>query len=802
MEPFEAPIGAKSIEINITIGGTIGHHSAGSGSLRATEPGNKYSSLNEDKIENIDVFFFNTDGTLNWHVEPQFLKKTGESRSAVITAIVSRDKISQIEGKSLRLVIVANHTISIPQSIDYNGLKSLVQESVELNTPDIAQMKFLMDGEVDTSTITWGDSYKYTIPNNIMLRRAAAKVRLRVKNFNVKSRQNGVEVTYNIVGDPEVKLVHYASKTSLLQTALYNMQSSDWKTDAYRPMKMIAFHDKINDTDKNSTTNLFYSTSVPFYAYENDWTNNPESETYLLLKINLSSGGLSPKPYYYRIPINYRFPMPDMSKEEQAGLYRLQRNYLYDIVCTVNILGGEDEEEPIDLSASIAVQPWIDVNIDGNIKSAHYLVVKELFPIMPNQNYREIEYLSNLPVEIKIDRTEYEYYDEYGRLIKYIDDGQKMIIYVDGVYNSQHSTNNFGGTKITNDESILSRKILKIEHSVPTNYVPFNIYFTVKHVMPTGEEALALSQQVHVTQYPPKYVTGTKSEGFKGGTSSVSGADFRFHDILGVIAPNPVTGEYKPQTNDVFYKITTVVNVGNEKIGDPTNSDGSTKSDLIANKIISPQFIVATQHGMSSAVYQYSGGYKRWGNSEFGAGYGPYSDRFSDVTPYYDPSEYNYNYSNQYQPNYTSYTYAADRCASYFEGEYGMDGVYEEYLETLVYNNGTGNYEIQRGYRKVNKTFKYKGRWRLPTTAELEYIESIQASPTSAVKNLLWGAFYWSAETGVAYKFSNKYLGTAAQKQSGLTNTALDNGTLGYYPNTSILMKPYVRCVFDTYKHQ
>lgn len=76
--------------------------------------------------------------------------------------------------------------------------------------------------------------------------------------------------------------------------------------------------------------------------------------------------------------------------------------------------------------------------------------------------------------------------------------------------------------------------------------------------------------------------------------------------------------------------------------------------------------------------------------------------------------------------------------------------------------------------RRVNKKFKYQGKWRIPTLAELEYIDNIQDNPLSVVKSLLWGSFYWSAKTNEAYSFNEN-------KSSGQREAN-------------------VRCVFDTWK--
>lgn len=69
------------------------------------------------------------------------------------------------------------------------------------------------------------------------------------------------------------------------------------------------------------------------------------------------------------------------------------------------------------------------------------------------------------------------------------------------------------------------------------------------------------------------------------------------------------------------------------------------------------------------------------------------------------------------------------------------------------------------------------GRWRLPTRAELEYIQALQRNPNSAVKSLLEGDKYWSGKSYYYYNFNN-----------------------GSWTNGSDRTEAYIRCVYDIYK--
>lgn len=800
----QLPEGVKSIELVVATTehserGVLRSVSDGTTITRAygAEEGDKYegvygTDLNENVIDNVEVFLFHTDGTLKKRFSGSDLQKEGREKSATLRMLIPNQDIAQYEGKKFRVVVVANATVNIPSAITrISDLQALVQETSDINAePATPQSKFLMDGEVDSQTINWGGSVTYTVPTELQLRRALAKIRLRIKNIAVDVTENNQKVHYEMVGDPKVKLVHYVGKSSLLQGKPYEIKPGDWKSSEYRTMSSYSFPGMQNDAtpDKPRT---FLSAGLPFYAYENDWTDDSARETYLTLQITFKAKNPQTgvygenKAYYYRIPINYRLPLADMTDEEKKGLYKAQRNYLYDIVSSIGVLGSEDEGEPFELEAFVAVQPWNEPDVvDGAIRNAHFLVVKELHPLMPNMNTREVRYLSDLALkpisagsnEIKITQTVFEYYDQKGDHFVFKDNGTNVVATKNGgpyktfTYGQSYSDfppfKKFGGAKVTFDESNPNDKKLIIKHDVPTNYVPYEIYFRVEHVKVSTEQGTPLYKDVHVTQYPPKYITGKKSPGYKP-NSGDSGpyADFRFHDLLGVANTDQASGNYGAQSNDVFYRVTTIVNSGTEKIGDPT--DPTTEKTLRtpeANQLISPEFIIASQHGLANPESsQYGNKPIKEYLTSFWNGFGPYSGKFQNVSPYYHTVK-------NPQDVYGGYKNAEDRCYNYFEGEYGTDGDYVEHYVERNYWGGNNGWKT----RTISKKFKYQGRWRIPTAAELEYINDIQDAKGSAVKSLLFGQYYWTAQTGKAFNFNDNRL----SDQTGAS----------------------IRCVFDTYK--
>lgn len=715
-----------------------------------TEPGDfDNSSLNENKIDKIDLFFFNLNAELAWHIDPEAITQ-GEN---TLRIRLNPERSLAYEDKNFKIVAVANANEAL------NGVQSLeeLQQRIltynTINTPQTPQPNFLMDGEIHTGPIIWDDEDSYKPQATLSLKRAAAKIRLRIKEVAVRELENGVEVPYEMVDMPEVRLINYTTKTSLLSGTPYAATKEELDKTAYAPVEKLSYPGMVNDKTKN---NEFLALSVPFYSFERDWSAAREDAPTLLVKVNLKSGNQPARPYYYTVPVNYRLPLPGMSNEEKRNLYRFQRNHLYDVVTSINTLGSEDEQTPLELTASIGVEPWNEIEVVGDLQSAHYLVVKNERPIMPNIESIEVEYLSDLPLEeLTIDKTWYEYY-ERGSLIRIEYDGKVRKEFINDMLNERRIHAGFNGVALKDVKDNPTRKSILITSPIPDNFVPLYIEFTVK------QQGTNLQEKVVATQYPPKYITGERSPGFVTEYSNPY-ADFRYHDTFGAGG----------QINNVFYKVTTIVNEEGELIGDPTDSSGRTRMDPQTNRVISPQFIIATQHGMSPPnMTQHDARYSNgtgWNSVDFKYGTGPRSELFEDREPYASI----YPSLIRQLIRYNSET-ALDRCATYFEGEYGTDGTYVEYFLR----------DTQSGYplydeRVVEKKFKYQGKWRMPTAAEVQLIDAIQDEPASAVKSLLWGEYYWTAEMNVAYNFNKNEFD---------------------YSRNDTRRGASVRCVFDTYK--
>ena len=780
--------------------------------------------LNENKIDNIELFVFDpATGNLVGRYTP--LKQealTGSEIGSRATFIIPKDDLPKLEDKQLDYISVVNASKPIATSVTTKtALYELIQDDQSKLNPapqsgKIApQDKFLMDGALQKA-VTWGFQNPRAELGTIELYRAAAKIRLRIDHIDVKDYQNGIETQYVVKPGsvPEVCLVRYPEKTKVVRSdSPYQPNGSDWHNSAYRPM---AVTDYATLGYKNSKGDGKFYGTVPFYAYEHNWSKVSTNETFLRLKLSMRPKEAADtarwNDYYYRIPVNYRKALGEVTEDM---LHKLERNHLYDVLTSIEVLGSLNEDTPVDITSNIAIKPWNLIEaVDGELLKAQYLEVYDKYPIMADVDEVSIPYASSLPVDIKIESVWYEYYDQRGvHYRREFSKTESKLYKINGTKTEDESkrrtnTSDWDGIVITPSADYLSNGVITIQHPVPVNYIPYHIEFTVK------QQGGNLSQVVHVLQYPNRYVTGERSKGFrngreqyvdKNGNKKPVYADFRYHSTLGIFGKYQGEKRISPQVNEVNFKITTVVPRAGERIGSPVDSKGRTKTDHMSNQLISPQFIIASQHGMTLYSFQMPGDVpstmsreSRFSSQMFSAEapyYGPLSSRFWGAhDPYTDPTNYD-DGTSPYQggtakiQNLAAYYWDAQtRCFDYFEGEFGTNGNYTEFY------NITGNYPgpYSGEWRTIYKDFKYQGRWRIPTSAEMKLIDEMQIDKKTEIEGLLFGSYYWVAEEGMVYDFLQHKVITFQEmvNERGKKNSYEDG-----FPAV------YVRPIFDTYMY-
>lgn len=301
-----------------------------------TEVGSE--ELNENKIERLDLFVF--DGTTRNLVKSFTLKDVQGSKDYQHKKLESKQlKRSEITGNTLYLVANLDNISDIKTLDDLKT--ATINKAAEFNH-NAKQTSFVMDAKMEESTpIVNG-----MIHIQFKLKRALAKIRLKVQDA---SGNTVVPTEY------ACQLMHYAADGSILAEG--TCTNNELNTEAAASSKVTA----PVVTQENKAV---------FYSYANSWIKkdlDPKAEepidvnkqTYILLKAKYNG-----TDYFYKVPVNKRLyesndaATTDWSQYEP--LYRLDRNYIYDVTAKVDREGGSDPDNPATLYVKPIVSDWDD----------------------------------------------------------------------------------------------------------------------------------------------------------------------------------------------------------------------------------------------------------------------------------------------------------------------------------------------------------------------------------------------------------------------------------------------------------
>lgn len=324
---------------------------------RATEPGNDL--LNENKIENMHVFFF---PQIESDAQPclQYEYATGLSFMGVGT--FSKDLTT------LRSLFAVNVTydvytivnlpanVTIPPNITLGQLRAL--RSITPMNHTAQQNNFVMDGK--TSAVLNPSVLTPVVNIDMPLKRAASKVRV---TFVLAPTSPVAAAT-----EARVSLRNAASISSMIDGYPYALTAPDY-------------------------TNTAYVTAAPtatftFYAYENNWGLTTANETYLM--VNLPYAAVTAN--YYRVPIN--------KYANNVGTGRIERNMIYDVMAYIDTKGSDNENGTVTINSNCTITDWTSYEVILKTINQHYLGISEYNIVMPNTSSFTLNYVSDLPISI------------------------------------------------------------------------------------------------------------------------------------------------------------------------------------------------------------------------------------------------------------------------------------------------------------------------------------------------------------------------------------------------------------------
>lgn len=589
---------------------------------------------NENSLKKL-IFVFYEEGKTTSYVTDDY----SITKNIVTVGIDSSIDVEGATKYTIYVVANSNHTKEDLEGKSINEIKALSATELKYGQ---AQDSFVMDGQSENAIDLQED-----VNNGIIkLYRSCAKIMLQVDVKDIITKDG---ITYTSVGG-EMQVKHYNG-------------IANGKIDGTAEEPKVFSSPTPIDIKEGANKH------VPFYSYPISWRTNDNYKNYLTLMVQWRAGSTGDFiEYYYKIPVY------------NEDINEFLRNHLYRIVLNVSILGGTSEEAPVVLEPTFIIQNWSTLEVSASLNDYKYLVLDTYSDNLYSQNTYYLGYTTSNDIDFSNEKTRiisitYPTYDQKG--IKTI------------------KNENTANATITIDEETGK---LKINHNIPTNYVPYTITAEVWNKD-------GIKQTFELVQYPPIYIEGFTSNGHV----IVNGHGFyenetpwdtneindkrratKWYQYISnythLIVRNPFEDIYDEENSTNMNRSTytiTVTSLGtqysNYKIADPRDDKQSiTVEDENKNKQTYQTRPTKQDGSLLAPAYKMASSYGKVGPA-------------------------------------MSWEDAKRRCASYEEDGYPV------------------------------------GRWRLPTVAEIEFAVNLQKQKTVYLYSSDSDAYYWSSTNGVAY---------------------------------------------------
>ena len=484
-----------------------------SGSLPISRAVNTEATGAEIRVNHIDVLIFDENGSKKHH------ERIDGSDTGNGTIVLSAKRSDFEVNAGYEVYLIANSTADVSvfaaDDFDMTKLRQLEQTDHDIHMTGCPEAEnvpqaFLMDGiaHLDGSTATEVILNDGNMSNDTKLkatlRRAAAKLVIKI------NKGQFVEFDNSISGAG-----YYLRNLSYSTSVLTGVNA-----EAALRTTVLTRNNYFNWT-RNTEDGPYTLITVTAYAYAHSWDNasSLEKETRLIVNIPMytilhneqgeyvdESGTVVNDPVkvphensYYQIPVC----------EGTA----LERNTCYEVSLTLNVPGGTDPSEPVELGPiDYSVREWDEQTIDIGGETDHpaYLYVNEEEFEMRNIDDDRTTLQFSSSSEVTAEIIEVYYIDKFGQKQtfekKYPDNpdndewGVKTTT-SSGWWPWEEETttwSNLCEIRITPDEGISGS--IDVFSEVPENNAVRYIEFTVTNE--TGQ-----SRSVTVAQYPLEYIT-------------------------------------------------------------------------------------------------------------------------------------------------------------------------------------------------------------------------------------------------------------------------------------------------------
>lgn len=527
--------------------------------------GESDASFNENRIQTLDVYFYpagGTDGDAVFH--KRMTPNAIGLYSTRIDFTYAEISLLFASGPSCEVYAIANIDSSLlPASLSGTDIPSLKGIALAQNWfgsqsgASHKQDSFVMDGQqtlylisTTATEVAVGKVLLYRIATKLSLMvNVESSIRVPVKYKDEEdniydAEEEWVPMTdmsssgtaqvqaYLVNGYSQAKLgVRTAPETYLPNTATadrasyYDYRSNrmpyhSGKTETVQEDERYTWLQHLEDPDNVTTdmvgtptgnrTDVTYMVSDPSYSYPQTWTQGAETEPYFKLELPwrrtstlyvykngkdqapevLTNGRTGQKQYYYKIV----FPNKSM----------LSNNW-YQYKIHVGILGSDTDDAKVELTCTYMVAHWqnkSEVIEEAEVGNARYLSVAQEAYTLYNETTLDIPYISSDNCVIVNATYTKPYYGTNTNGKSY--DAEHGYYYTSG---SAASWLSLSDGKIRFNHAIINQV------STAMDVAPYTVTFTIRH-----SDDASYSREVTIFQYPAIYM-----EKKDGGSAFIDG---------------------------------------------------------------------------------------------------------------------------------------------------------------------------------------------------------------------------------------------------------------------------------------
>lgn len=507
-------------------------------------------AYNENTVTHARVYFF-----------PANQAKTAQSVFEWEVSSVTDGKTLSIKvdntmyDQSYDIYVVANAPAGVTWPEGHTTLAALKELQFATTWKAGGESSLLMDGLLVNQAVVKGDVA------TVDMTRAMAKVTLKV-NAAESLEIEGITYTPDYA-NMDVELINSVTKTQL--DGEFYPATADYMglTQKYTAQ-----------ADETGTTYAH----APLYSYPNpaEGATTDRKNTYLTLHLpwqwnDGKSQGV--QHYYYTIPVT------------RDLVANMERNHYYDLSVEVKVLGSLDPNEAVELTPTIYIRNWFNMELESSIDKYQYLVLDEDSTTLYNQTTYANPYVTSSPIT-SVEVVSVKFYDysevNFREWTLTADDRYGPEV-GEGWNQKRDDFNNYHASLDATNKTIIFR------HDIDTDIMYAKREITIRVTNQDG-----LSRDWVVTQYPDMYIEGESNESRGGynrfvygvretsnsGSSSVSddNGSTRDNNLGGVYGYQNSDSNRNPNQYTIY--VTALDSDSEYAIGDPRESTFVTARSL------------------------------------------------------------------------------------------------------------------------------------------------------------------------------------------------------------------------------